>query len=216
MMRHVTKGREPAAWFEFRKQKEPKPRFDQGPKAELRAALLEEQGYLCCYCMVPIQESTTRIEHWAPRSRFPALEVEFSNLLAACAGGEQRRNDDRPAEHHCDVAKGQRSITLDPRKPSCERFVVCTSRGELVPASGAPAFVRDDLNVLNLNVVRLQRARESMVEAVRRWAVDSGKTLSRAQLEKKIREFDTPNDAGRLQPFVGVAIAWLRKHAVQR
>jgi len=81
-MRHIKKGEQPGDWLRFRKQKLPEPRFDDGPKASLRTALLAEQGHLCCYCMRRIHDrpGSTKIEHWAPRSLSPELALEFSNL----------------------------------------------------------------------------------------------------------------------------------------
>ena len=43
--------------------------FDQLPKKEIRATLLEEQHYLCAYCMRRISNvDDVIIEHWFPLS----------------------------------------------------------------------------------------------------------------------------------------------------
>ncbi len=57
-MRHIKKGPEPKEWLRFRKQKLPEPRFDDGPKASGRTALLAEQGHICCYCMRRIHDAS--------------------------------------------------------------------------------------------------------------------------------------------------------------
>jgi uncharacterized protein (TIGR02646 family) len=58
-------------------------------KDDLRRALLEEQGYLCCYCMSRIQTPTQdkmKIEHFQSQHEFPELQLNFNNLLASCKG----------------------------------------------------------------------------------------------------------------------------------
>jgi uncharacterized protein (TIGR02646 family) len=39
-------------------------------KDELRISLLNEQGYICCYCMQHIGKHNMKIEHLRPRSKF--------------------------------------------------------------------------------------------------------------------------------------------------
>jgi len=75
-------------------------------KAIVQKSLLEEQGYICCYCNSKINETNLKIEHYKPREtyngevadaskesklcssskgqRLPDLRMNYSNLLAAC------------------------------------------------------------------------------------------------------------------------------------
>lgn len=213
-MRHIRKGAEPKRWLQFRKQKVPAPRFDDGPKDDLRKALLKEQGHLCCYCMHRIEDGPggMKIEHWAPQSVHSALALDYTNLLAACNGGEGNPRRDQ----HCDTAKGNLVIGLDPRQPSCETHVVVTAMGEAIAARAAPASVGSDLETLNLNVARLRRGRAGAIEEIQKWARASGKSLSRRELLAKAKALSTPDAHGRLPVFLGVTVAWLRKHAQQR
>lgn len=218
-MRHIKKGTEPSSWLQFRKQRVTDPRFDDGPKDDLRSALLAEQGHLCCYCMGRIASGTMKIEHWAPRSVFPERALDFSNLLAACDGGEGLRAEQgrrRASEHHCDTAKGSESITLDPRRKECERLIAYTAKGELIPAKGAAAFVQEDIDVLRLNLPRFTGGRQAAMDELRKWASSKDTTRSRGQLEQKRREIETPNEKGQLPSFVGAAVYWLHKHARSR
>jgi uncharacterized protein (TIGR02646 family) len=210
-MRHIRKGAEPKRWLQFRKQKVPAPRFDDGPKDDLRKALLKEQGHLCCYCMRRIEDGPggMKIEHWAPRRLEP---LAYANLLGACDGAE----GSPPSGQHCDTAKRDQVITLDPRHASCEAQVVFTASGEAIASAGAPPSVEPDLETLNLNVARLRRGRAGAIEAIRSWAATHGKSLSRRQLLAKADALSTPDAHGRLPVFLGVTVAWLRKHAQQR
>ena len=213
-MRHIRKGAEPGSWLRFRKQKVPALRFDDGPKGDLRKALLKEQGHLCCYCMRRIEDGPggMKVEHWAPQSVSPALALDYSNLLAACDGGE----GSPPSGQHCDTAKGNQVITLDPRQPSCETHVVITALGEAIASAAAPESVEIDLDTLNLNVARLREGRAAAIDAIRAWAAANGKSLTRRQLLAKTNALSTPDAHDRLPVFLGVTVAWLRKHAQQR
>lgn len=211
-MRHIKKGRQPAPWLRFCKQREPEPRFDDGPKEALRTALLAEQGHLCCYCMNRIRDEFRgmKIEHWAPRGQHP--ELDYGNLLAACVGGDGGPRRDQ----HCDTAKADQPIELDPRSRECERRVCFTVRGEAIAADPADEGTERDLRVLNLNHPRLEAARAAVLEEVHRWAGRHGGSRTSRSFEERIAFLETPDENGRLKPFVGVATAWLRRQATKR
>ena len=63
--------------------------FDNLPKDTIRESLLEEQHYLCAYCMRKIQNNShTSIEHWFPLSKNKDQALDYRNMLAVCDGGE--------------------------------------------------------------------------------------------------------------------------------
>ena len=76
-MKFIVKGNEPAAWKSYRETSGVD--FDAIP--ELKEALLNEQGYICCYCMNGIKEDNMKVEHYKPRSIYPALKMDYTNLL---------------------------------------------------------------------------------------------------------------------------------------
>src|SRR5579872_1086290 len=55
-------------------------------KGMLHESLLQEQGYLCCYCERRITRSDSHIEHLKPQSleEYKYLRFEYFNLLASC------------------------------------------------------------------------------------------------------------------------------------
>jgi len=53
---------------------------------DLKDRLLEDQGYICCYCGEKISDKDVVIEHLDPKSN-KALVFPFSNLYASCIGG---------------------------------------------------------------------------------------------------------------------------------
>ncbi|WP_027001405.1 retron system putative HNH endonuclease [Hugenholtzia roseola] len=66
-------------------------------KDEVKSALLENQGYICAYCMKPINENTMGIEHFKSQSTDPHLDLDFNNMLAVC----------RDQNEHCDVYRSR-------------------------------------------------------------------------------------------------------------
>ncbi|AFZ20486.1 retron system putative HNH endonuclease [Allocoleopsis franciscana] len=113
-MKYIRKGsgpRELRQWFRTLPLNENgKPincRYDddiyQDLKEKIIKALLEEQGYLCCYTGIRISEENTHIEHLKPQSISQQDEndhddVMYSNMLAAypkgdCQFGAQARGD---------------------------------------------------------------------------------------------------------------------------
>lgn len=62
-MIYIRKGTEPRSLTEYRNQ--PGATYEgYREKDALRDALLEEQGYICAYCMRRISKEKMKIEHW--------------------------------------------------------------------------------------------------------------------------------------------------------
>jgi hypothetical protein len=48
------------------------------------------------------------------RSIYPERQLEYSNMLVACKGGEGKKLD----RQHCDTRKGNSSLSFNPADPS--------------------------------------------------------------------------------------------------
>lgn len=93
-MRKIQKGESPE-WFEtwkddFRRmngrEATYKGDFPDKERRKLRRELLEEQGYICCYCMKRIDIDSCHLEHFWPKSRFKDQDMDYRNMLASCEG----------------------------------------------------------------------------------------------------------------------------------
>lgn len=84
----------------------PKKRWDHcmptDDKDILRLALLRDQNYLCAYCGRRIEDDSSSIEHWLPRSADPSLTFDWDNLIAVCKGDHCPNDGDTPC---CDKAR---------------------------------------------------------------------------------------------------------------
>jgi hypothetical protein len=115
----------------------------------------------------------TRIEHWAPQSKFdgtqagkPDLRLIYRNLMATCRGNEGEPED----QEHCDKRKGNQEITINPIDPSCEEKIYYGSGGELLaydPAIQEEIGIDDNQKgILNLNSQTLRDNRFSALQAI--------------------------------------------------
>ncbi|MEX1367326.1 MAG: retron system putative HNH endonuclease [Nannocystaceae bacterium] len=214
-MRTIRKGKEPAAWARFRATPDARFGSTDAPKEELRRALVAEQHGLCCYCMGRIRPrpDEMKIEHWSAQSEHPEQQLDYGNLLGACPGGRGHR----PRDQHCDTAKGNRELHINPADPRSD----CTPRfsylrtGEVRP-SADDRRVAEDITTLNLNVARLRAGRRERIASVLHEVVRSKRSRSKHELERMAARFEQPDELGNLEPFCQAAIFWLRRQARQR
>jgi len=127
-------------------------------KDELRKSLLEEQGYICCYCMsrITLDLDKMKIEHWKPYTKYESLRLDYQNLLGACKGNEGARLKNL----HCDTKKGETEITINPiaDDKNCENLIRYRLDGEIYSTDES---INHDLNeTLNLNLEVLKKNRK--------------------------------------------------------
>ncbi|MCB6991566.1 hypothetical protein LI187_13880 [bacterium 210820-DFI.6.38] len=86
--------------------------FDQLTcKQEIRQCLLEEQHYLCAYCMSAIEnkELHMSIEHFVPLSKCKEKVLDYRNYLGVCKGGADLPRN-RSKCICCDASKGNQEL----------------------------------------------------------------------------------------------------------
>ncbi len=209
-MKYILKNKiEPSSLIKHRKSLHAN--FDNFPKREkedLRKALLEEQGYICAYCMNRIENdrSITKIEHFKPQTKFLELELVYKNLLAVCKGGEGKPK----YLQHCDTKKGDELITINPLDKSCERLVKFTSGGFVF--SNDPIIEKDLIEVLNLNIDILVDQRKVVIDIVKDKILSKRAkgTWTKKMLEKEIEKYKTKTD-GKYEKYCQVIIFYLTK-----
>ena len=125
-------------------------RFDDMPsdvKNILRHALLEEQGYVCAYCMrrigVDEKGNNVKIEHYCARTS--SNELDYNNLLAVCKGNE----GEPKSKQSCDTHKGNQVLHIDPQRQR-DIATIHYKRNGFIESSNTE-FKKDLDDVLNLN-----------------------------------------------------------------
>lgn len=211
----INKGNEPLEWM----AKCNTPDFTQYESIPaLRKALLEEQGFICAYCMrqIPVKDSseneTSKIEHIKSRSDYPYLQLDYNNMLICCPGSID-------GDSHCDKSKGHQSISFSLFVPQLQQSIAYGSKDGTIKSS-VPA-IDDELNrLLNLNNRRLKANRLQVIEAIiatldkKKWK----KSECQLQLEKwkeRVTRNINGEDVSVLRPYCGVVIHFLEKKLKQ-
>lgn len=218
-MIYIHKGSEPRSLVEHRCT--PGADFDGLDKTELRECLLEEQGYLCAYCMKRIHdEKDTKIEHY--RARNDENQLEYNNLLAVCygnqtpAGSEVRYGKKRLT---CDSMKGNQFLHINPQSQDDMSTIYYDNQGWMYSTN--EVYQEDIKNVLNLNdpYGYLVGNRKAVIDAMMR-SLRMTKTPQEAKelLLKWKRKYMSISNEEKYPEYLGV-IRWylskqLRKHGI--
>lgn len=125
--------------------------MDADVKVELRNSLLEEQGYLCAYCMKRIRKANkVKIEHY--RARTSDNELVYANLLAVCDGNETLRDEKgkvNPKMFTCDTMKRDAVLHINPQNISDMEKISYDNQGKIYSADSE--CQKDLDSILNLN-----------------------------------------------------------------
>ncbi len=133
--------------------------------ADIRLALLTEQGWLCAYTMIAFRNAeASHIEHVLAQAHFPDQQVKYANLLACHPGREGQASCEFGA-----LAKGGKIITpmnfLSPLSPSCENRFVYQTNGAISTARSDDQVAKATIDALRLDHPILQKMRKEAVEA---------------------------------------------------
>ncbi len=207
-MKRFVKGREPQSLLEHRLKSFTD--YNNYPyKDELRASLLTEQGYICCYCMQRISADRMKIEHWRSQDEYPQFQLDYNNLLGACQGGQGS-----PSHlQHCDTKKGNTEITINPlnNHRNCEDLIKYLAIGKIY--SDDETIDKDLNDVLNLNMQTLVNNRKEVLELVLKQLKSeySQGNWTVAILNKKIQQWTNRQTDGRYKPYCQIVIYHLQK-----
>jgi len=209
-VRAISKGPEPASLIAHRQTRYCD--YDNyGSKDDLRRALVEEQGSLCCYCMGRIRPNLNgmKIEHWQSQSRYQDKQLVYGNLLGACLGGHGSPDN----LQHCDTRKGDSDLLWNPADPihHIETRVRYDMDGTIL--SDEPEFDGHLNDVLNLNLAHIRNNRKSVLTAILDWFRSEKRKVMgpvpSTRFEQEIHR--RTSAAGSLTPYCQVAVWWLRQ-----
>lgn len=127
--------------------------FDRLPKESIRKSLLEEQHYLCAYCMRKIKNhgQTTSIEHWFPLSKDKDQALDYGNMLAVCDGGKNWQGNGKRILC-CDAYKADKiELTISPLNKNQMNKIVYDNTG-FIKTEPKDQKMDEDMNaMLRLN-----------------------------------------------------------------
>lgn len=219
----IRKKTEPKEWLKYRST----PGVDYQSIPELVNSLLEEQGYVCAYCMRRIpckdrlyrKDGTTyvltdedhRVEHMQSRENHEDKKLDYSNMVICCPG--HIGNED-----HCDRLKGSRDISFSPFDSSFIETLSYKTDGEIV--SSNEQYNKEINEVLNLNTKILKENRKSTWEAVKKELIarNGGKPWNKSILSKYVEKYSSRHERNgklKLIPYCGVVLFFLQKKLKQ-
>lgn len=197
----------------------------EGEQRDVRKAIirqrLKDQGYLCAYTMMRIEETNCHVEHIYPRTLSyaggdPEKTVEYTNMIACYplqTPGDKRGKCPFGAE-----ARESNLVLLHPLEPTCQNRLQYKSNGEVVATNRGDTAAEDiidaDGHLLRLNHPKLIKWRKSAITEAGLSTVSS-KPLTEASAERFKAEVLQFNSGRRLTPFC-VALAHAVDEHIQR
>ncbi len=208
-MLYIEKGKEPDSLTRYKKQRHAY--FDGfREKDDIRKKLLEEQGYLCAYCMRRIDIRHMKIEHWYPENELEEIErLDYRNMLASCTGHIDGTNGKKADT--CDAAKKGKVIVVNPQDKSTLRTIKYRSSGEIYSED---KVINGDINeTLNLNskehlliLNRKQLLRQVIAELS---DMQNKGIWGKRILERVKQKYMEKDGMGRKKEYAGVAIWYI-------
>lgn len=207
-MKYIQKGKEPQDFAKWKAtQKSLCLNYDykcllNPEKGSVHSSLLSEQGYICCYCCMRVEQSNSHIEHLAPQSKTDSeLSVDYTNMLASCG-----RDPNWP--EYCGNKKQNLSIEISPLQANCEEFFDYSSTGEILPTANNLAHQKDaqtTIEVLGLNHYDLMQGRIQALEALQG-------IMTQEEAELLAQVCQEMNAQGRYQPFCNAVLYFLKNY----
>lgn len=205
-MKYIRKGESPLSLEEYKRTEgasyKDLDKKHTNIKREVKNSLIAEQGGICCYCGTQIDRTNSVIEHFKPKAedKFPELQLEYSNLLASCEGGQNSRHTNDKFPLCCDANKGNRVIKVSPTDPSCESYFEYDEEGNIY---GTTLDACHAIQILNLNNEVQKNRRRAAIEAYINLPQNT-------DWQEEIDYLSTRNADGRFQPYCFVAIYYIK------
>lgn len=207
----INKNIHPLSFLEYSKTQYAT--FDNMPssiKNDLRESLLKEQGYICAYCMIKLENNATKtkIEHYISKDEDSSKELEYSNLFVVCKGNEGSGRE----YHTCDTKKGNILLKIDPKVAGHIATITYSSYGKI---SSSNLDYESDLNkTLNLNYKNgyLLSNRKSTLDEFKNKCLNSKKGLrTKNELESLYNSYlNSKEISGSYEPYVGIILNCLK------
>ncbi len=209
-MRYIRKGDEPESLANLKAlaNEDWKPTYKDDCRGEVKTqlhnALLQEQGYICCYCGMSITKEDSHIEHLKPRSRYPELALEYKNLLTSC-----RRERERREPQHCGVKKDDwydELLMISPLDQNCASFFRYLASGEILPTDEPDnqETATTTIETLGLDIEKLRLMRSAAIDG----ALLAIEGLTDEEILLFAQGYDQLDTDGRYIPFC-FAIAYI-------
>jgi len=130
-------------------------------KQAVKSALMEEQGYICCYCERELSDNDSHIEHFKPQSDRSVDSLDFSNMLCSC-----QKQLEQGEPRHCGNLKGSwfdNELLVSPLAADCEKKFTYIYDGYIQAANNNPS-ASETISKLGLGIDKLNDLRRKAIE----------------------------------------------------
>lgn len=204
-MKYIRKGKEPEEFTNWKNLENDdwKPSWDdnfQSPeKPIVHEYLLKQQGYICCYCGMRIDRKNSHIEHLKPRTAYPDLALDYTNMIASCQGESEQPP---PQPVHCGHKKRywyNENLMVSPLDANCENFFRYSGSGDILPTDESAKKVAAETTIeqLGLNIPKLTRMRRAAIEGI----LQGVNGLTNEEIEEFAEALKKPDTNGQCTPF---------------
>lgn len=175
---------------------------------ELRDALLQEQGYICAYCMrrIPVRDGnsneTTRIEHVLCRELHKDCELDYHNMVVCCPGAIS-------GNFHCDKNKGNRDISFNLFDNAFINTLSYSTKDGTIKSS-VSRYDTEMNEILNLNHALLKRNRNAVLKGVIA-QLSKKPNWERTKIRNILNSWDSKDAAGLYKSYNGIVVWFLKK-----
>jgi len=229
-VKQIFKTKEPTSLISYRasiskEDLKNQKKYEQSPMIvldDLRKQLLEEQGYICCYCMSRIDYPYSKIEHFKPRSIYREKQLDYSNLFIACCGKridkkkfsdcKTRKEKSSLQKEYCDTKKGKNELKHIQLLTDIENNLKYSKSGLIFSDN---TQINKELNdILNLNYDVLKRNREDTLNQI---IIELNKNnWSVSYLKSTINKYKNKNSKGKYRPYCEMIVYFLSKKLRQK
>ena len=166
-MKHIIKYSEPQTFTDWKAlaNEDWQPSYNDlsgYSKKAVKDSLMEEQGYLCCYCERRLTPEDSHIEHLRPQSDLAVDPLDFANMLCSCQN-QLNKGDPR----HCGNLKDDWFVTLllvSPLDSGCESRFSFIGNGAIKPSLSTDTVATETITRLGLAIPKLNALRAYAIE----------------------------------------------------
>ena len=167
-MKQIVKNQEPPQFSNWKRQDKMahRPNWNRvagAIKTVIHDALMDEQGYICCYCESRVARDNSHVEHFRPRRTYSHLQLDYLNLHCSCeaSSGEPVR---------CGHKKGSwfnEELLISPLEQNCSRRFKFNGSGEILPRSPTDSAAKETIKRLGLDLPKLNARRAAAMDGLR-------------------------------------------------
>lgn len=172
-MKRIMKNREPEEFSDWkaRDHMSHRPRWNRvcgAVRTSVKRSLMQEQGFICCYCEFRISINDCHVEHFRPKEgnsdRYSDQQLVYENLHCSCEG-----ETDRGEPRHCGHRKGSwydENLLISPLDENCERRFGFTADGGIFARLNDDIGAETTIRRLQLDLPKLRALRAAALDAL--------------------------------------------------